>query len=75
VAKGVLETGAGRPVAFRYAPSDRQFFATLDDVLERYKANSLEVLRILSANSIERTRLAALRVFAESLRRRGPSHD
>ena len=72
--KGLLETTADSPVAFRYAPPDREFSATLDVVLERYATNTMEVLRIMSGNSIERVRVAAFSL-AESLRGRGPKRD
>ena len=74
-AKGLLEATADAPVAFRYAPPSHEFSATLDAVLERYAANSMEVLRIMSANSIERVRVAAFWTLAESLRGRGPKRD
>jgi sugar-specific transcriptional regulator TrmB len=70
--KGLLVKEAGSPVAFHYVPPNREFSVTLDKVLERYEVNAMDILRIMSANSIERLRLAALRAFFESLRGRGP---
>lgn len=72
VSKAVLERSASTPPVFRYAPSDLEFSVTLDAVLERYGESPMDILRIMSANAIERLRRAALRTFAESLRGRGP---
>jgi hypothetical protein len=73
VAKGLLGMSGGAPVAFRYAPPPiAEFSETLDEVLERYFADPLEILRIMSANSIDRVTLTALRSLAEGPRRRGP---
>jgi hypothetical protein len=73
VAKGLLGMTASTPVGFSYAPPPgSEFSETLDEVLERYGANPLEILRIMSANSIDRVTLAALRTLAEEPRRGGP---
>jgi len=72
VVKGVLEREGNSPVAFRYAPPNRELSAELDVVLERCSASLMDILRIMSANSIERVRLAALRTLADTLRVRGP---
>jgi sugar-specific transcriptional regulator TrmB len=74
-AKYLLETTADAPVLFRYAPPTPEFSATLDAVLERYQENSMDVLRIMSANSIERVRAATLRTWDEAVRNRGPKRD
>jgi hypothetical protein len=66
VAKGLLEKTADGPVAFRYSPPNDEFSVSLDAVLERYRADRLNVLRIMSANSIDRVTLAALRSLAEA---------
>jgi sugar-specific transcriptional regulator TrmB len=75
VAKGVLERKSGEPDLFRYAPPDPEFSAVLDIVVERYEASSLDILRIMSANSVERLRRAALRTVVESQKERGPKRD
>ena len=74
-ARAVVEKEPGGVVAFRYTPPDPTFSAALDAVLDRYDASSIEVLQMLSANSIERVKLAALRTFAGGLRRRKPTDD
>jgi hypothetical protein len=76
VAKGLLGMAASTPVAFRYAPPPTtEFSETLDEVLEHYAADRLKILRIMSANSVERVTLAALRTLAESPSSRGPKQD
>jgi hypothetical protein len=73
VAKGLLGMASSAPVGFTYAPPpNAEFSETLDEVLERYVANPLEILRIMSENSIDRVTLAALRTLAEAPRPRGP---
>ena len=74
-AKKVLEKKPGDPARFRYAPPDPEFSGVLDLVIERYDVNSMDILRVLSANSIERLRRAALRTLAESENSRGPKRD
>jgi hypothetical protein len=51
---------------------DPGFSEMLDEVLERYKTNSMDILKVLSAHSIERLRIAALRTFAGAFRIRRP---
>jgi sugar-specific transcriptional regulator TrmB len=75
VAKGLLAATTDAPAEFRYAPPSGEFSATLDVVLEHYRANSMDVLRMMSANSIERVRATAMRTLAEVLRGRGPKGD
>lgn len=72
--KGLLAMTAAPLARFRYAPPNQEFSATLDLVLERYQASPMDVLRIMSANSIERVR-ATLRTLAETLRGGGPKRD
>jgi len=72
VAKGLVSTVGAQGVAFRYDPKDPSVHALLEAVLEQYRTSAVQILKVLTANAIERVRTAALRTFAESFRIRGP---
>jgi hypothetical protein len=50
----------------RYAPSDAAQQAAIDALASAYQQNPLAVIKLMSANSIERVRTAAILTFAEA---------
>jgi DNA-binding IclR family transcriptional regulator len=72
VEKGLVSCVDSQGVAFRYDPKDPSVHALLAAVLEQYRTSAVQILKILTANAIERVKTAALRRFAESFRIRGP---
>jgi hypothetical protein len=50
----------------RYAPLDSVQRATIDDLASAYERNPLAIIKLMSANSIERVRTAAILTFAEA---------
>ena len=71
VEKGLVSSADPQGMAFRYDPKDPSAHTLLAAVLEQYRTSAVQILKILTANAIERVRTAALRTFAESFRIRG----
>jgi DNA-binding MarR family transcriptional regulator len=67
----LLEKRAGPPVAYRYAPVEAETMALVDRLAALYVEQRLEVIRQMSANSIERLRSSAARTFADAFLLRG----
>ena len=61
----VLRTEA-EPAAFSYAPQDARVAALARRVLDEYRANPRQVMELMTKNSIERVKSAAVQTFAES---------
>jgi DNA-binding IscR family transcriptional regulator len=58
--------GAAGETLFRRHPTETAVSETLSELIGCYRANPLEVVKILTANAIERMRTSALRTFANS---------
>lgn len=50
----------------RYAPLDSVQRATIDALAAAYERNPLAIIKLMSANSIERVRTAAIHTFADA---------
>lgn len=68
--RGLLSTGA-EPHQFAYTP-DARTREVVDQIVREYRANPVQIMKIMTENAIERVRTAALRTFAECFRIRGP---
>ena len=60
---------------FQCQPSDPVLAAAVDALAISYADARVEMLRLISANSVERLRSNTLRVFAEAFRLRGKKKD
>lgn len=60
---GFVQTEAKR---FRYAPSNVELEATLERLQRAYDEDLAELLRVMSANALERLRTTGMRMFAEA---------
>lgn len=72
---GLLSATTARPTRFRYDPKDPELREVIDPILARYESTPLEIIRIMTANAIERVRTAALSTFANAFRLRGPKRN
>jgi hypothetical protein len=72
--RGTITCSALEPAEYRFEPPDatRAMFAR---VFAEYHANPLSVMRLMTANAIERVRTAALRTFADAFRIGGPKSN
>lgn len=63
---GCVTAGArsGEPV--RYAPRDATLAATIDGLAAAYEDSRLAIIKLMSANAIERVRSAAIHTFADA---------
>ncbi|HEY4187439.1 MAG TPA: hypothetical protein VGP07_20350 [Polyangia bacterium] len=52
--------------SFRYLPGDSNLSETVERLALEYQQSPLEIVRIISANAIERVRTGTLRFFADS---------
>jgi hypothetical protein len=57
--------GAGGP-EFRYAPATVALDAGVSALARAYADQRLEIMKLISANAIERLRTAAIRAFSDS---------
>ena len=73
-ARGILCASTDRPRRFSYAPEPDVRQAAERIILE-YRANPVQVMRLLTSNAIERVRTAAARRFADSFRLKGPKSN
>jgi hypothetical protein len=73
-ARGLLAPSVTAPAVYRYVV-DGEVRELLDRVLSEYEANPLQVLGLMTANSIERVRTSAMRAFADSFRIRRPKSN
>lgn len=64
VKAGVVVAGAGG--VYRFGAVDAGASATVAKLAEAYRERRVEVMRLLSANAIERLRTAAMRRFADA---------
>lgn len=65
VTRGLVSRSGAVPAAFCYAPQEHAIAGLLARVLDEYRKNPLEVLGLMTRNSIERVKTAAVRAFAE----------
>lgn len=64
---GILSGSADRGgPRFRYTPSDPGVDGLVERLLRAYKENPLGIVKLMSANAIERVRTYAIRAFANS---------
>lgn len=64
---GILSGSADRGgQRFRYTPSDPEIDGLVERLLRAYKENPLGIVKLMSANAIERVRTYAIRAFANS---------
>jgi hypothetical protein len=64
---GVLVTESSRPGEFRYN-LENPIHEMLLELMSLYQAEPLGVIRLMTANAIERMRASALRAFADAFR-------
>jgi hypothetical protein len=66
-AAGLADRSSTAPVIhYNYYQADPLTNATVDRVLELYRDQPLQILKLMSSNAIERVRTAALRTFADA---------
>jgi hypothetical protein len=70
-ARGILSPASSNPRRFALLPSSVQRQA-LTTIAREYHSDPARVIRLMTANSIERVRASALRTFADCFRVRGP---
>jgi hypothetical protein len=73
-ARGILSSSAGQRDQFTYTP-DAERRRAIDHVLSEYRENPLPVMKLMTANAIERVRTGAVRAFADSFRIKGPKSN
>lgn len=73
-ARGILSNPEGQRGQFTYTP-DAERRRAIDHVLSEYRENPLPVMKLMTANAIERVRTGAARVFADSFRLKGPKSN
>jgi DNA-binding IclR family transcriptional regulator len=66
VERGLVLRSEAEPAAFSYAPQDTRVATLAQRVLDEYRANPLQVMELMTKNSIERVKSAAVQTFAES---------
>jgi hypothetical protein len=69
--RGILSASSAQPNQFLYVPS-AEARAAIEIVVREYRENPVQVMRLMTANAIERVKTAAARTFAESFRIRQP---
>jgi hypothetical protein len=57
---------AAVPAAYRYAPAGPAQAELVDELRQAWLAEPLEIIRIMNANAIARTRTDAIRAFADA---------
>jgi hypothetical protein len=72
--RGILSSAADRPGSFTYTPTP-DARRVIDYIVREYRANTLQVMKYLTANAIERVRTGALRAFADSFRIKRPKRN
>jgi hypothetical protein len=65
----------GDAVLFMYSPSDVGLDGAVTDLAQAYNENRLEVIKLMSANVIERVRTSAMRAFADAFLLGGKKKD
>lgn len=66
VGRGLLLRSAAEQATFSYAPQDARVAALLGRVIDEYRVSPLQVMELMTKNSIERVKTAAAQAFAES---------
>jgi hypothetical protein len=66
---------SGTPPEFRYAPQRAELGEAVLDLASAYETHRLEIVRIMSANAVERLRRGALNAFADAFLLRKPKKD
>jgi hypothetical protein len=74
-AQGLVSREASRAHAFRYAPRDTALRETVERLAESYENQRLEIMQVMSANAIERMRIATMRRFADAFLLRRKDDD
>ena len=67
-----LLASTGAPPRYRYAIVDPESRERVNQVIEVYRAQPVEIMSLLTANALERVRTAAVSTFAECFRFGGP---
>lgn len=68
---GLLATRSGAE-AFQYAPENETLARQVETLVRVYQEQRVEVVRMMSANAVERVRTAAIRAFSGAFHLRGP---
>jgi hypothetical protein len=61
--------------AYRYAPGSSVDAAVVDELRQAWLTQPLEIIRVMNTNAIARTRIEAIRAFADAFILRGGRHD
>lgn len=61
-----LASGHGQPRVFTYDPSSAARRATVDRLARTHDEQRVEIIKLMSANAMDRLRTAAMRAFAEA---------
>lgn len=77
--RNLLDVRVGeQSLVFRYAPGTTDLDRAVTDLAEAQMKNEIEVMKVMSANAVERVRLSALRLFSDAFligNRRGRKKD
>src|SRR5688572_11636355 len=63
---GCITRGRSSEGSARYAPRDGVQAAVIEDLAQQYQDNRLAIIKLMSANAIERVRTAAIHTFADA---------
>jgi hypothetical protein len=69
--QGLVEMHPSGIRSFRYAVADSEVDEAIRELALEYRRNRLEVIKLMTANSIERIRTSAMRAFAGAFVLRG----
>lgn len=67
VERGVVLRSGAEPAAYSYAPQESRVAAWLARIIEEYRADPLQVMGLMTKNSIERVKSAAVQTFVDPL--------